>query len=108
MNFQEQRRYPRVKPPKSVVVAWQSGTQRDVSYVENLALGGLYVRTKKKVALRSLVQILLDMPVGQVRGRAVVRRVGENHGMGIQIIAMDPEDRARLLQQLHELPPSSS
>jgi PilZ domain len=108
MKFQEQRRYPRIKPPKSVVVAWQSGTQRDVCYVDNLALGGLYVRTKKKVAVRSLVQIILDMPVGQVRGRAVVRRVGENHGMGIQIIAMDPEDRARLRQQLHELPPSST
>ena len=75
MKFQEQRRYPRIKPPKSVVVAWQSGTQRDVCYVDNLALGGLYVRTKKKVALRSLVQIILDMPVGQVRGRAVVPRV---------------------------------
>jgi hypothetical protein len=104
MKHPEQRQYPRIKPPKSVVVAWQSGTQRDVCYVENLGLGGLYVRTKKKIALRSPVQILLDMPVGQVRGRAVVRRVGEDHGMGIQIIAMDPEDRARLRQQLRELP----
>jgi hypothetical protein len=104
MKYQEQRQYPRIKPPKSVVVAWQSGTQRDVCYVENLGLGGLFVRTKKKVALRSLVKILLDMPVGQVRGRAVVRRLGEDQGMGIQIIAMDPEDRARLRQQLRELP----
>ncbi len=107
MKYQNQRQHPRVKPPKSVVVAWQSGTQRDVSYVENLCLGGLYVRTKKKVALRSLVQILLDMPVGQVRGRAVVRRLGEDHGMGIQIIAMDPGDRARLRQQLRDLLPAT-
>jgi PilZ domain len=106
MKYEEQRQHPRIKPPKSVVVAWQSGTQRDVCYVENLALGGLYVRTKKRVPLRSLVQILLDMPVGQVRGRAVVRRHGEDHGMGLQIIAMDPSDRARLRQQLRELPTS--
>jgi hypothetical protein len=52
------------------------------------------------------VQILLDMPVGQVRGRAVVRRLADQ-GMGIQIIAMDPGDRARLRQQLRELPPST-
>ena len=65
-----------------------------------------YVRTKKKIPLRSAVQILLDMPVGQVRGRAIVRRIAD-HGMGIQIIAMDPGDRARLLQQLRELPPST-
>jgi hypothetical protein len=91
----------------SVVVAWQSGTQREVSYVDDLAMGGLYVRTKKKVALRSLVKILLDMPDGQVRGRAIVRRVREQHGMGVQIIAMDPEDRARLFRQLRDLLPSS-
>jgi hypothetical protein len=108
MKDLEQRQYPRIKPPKSVVVAWQSGTQRDVSYVDNLAIGGLYLRTKKKVALRSLVKILLDMPVGQVRGRAVVRRVCEQHGMGVQIIGMDPEDRARLFHQLRDLSPSSA
>ena len=102
MKHAEQRQHPRIKPPKSVVVAWQSGTHRDVSYVENLALGGLYVRTKERIPLRSAVQILLDMPVGQVRGRAVVRRLAD-HGMGIQIIAMDPGDRARLRQQLREL-----
>jgi hypothetical protein len=66
----------------------------------------LYVRTKKKIPLRSAVQILLDMPVGQVRARAVVRRHAD-HGMGIQIIAMEPDDRARLLQQLRELLPST-
>jgi PilZ domain len=104
MKHEDKRQHPRIKPPKSVVVAWQSGTLRDVCYVENLALGGLFVRTKKKVPLRSAVQILLDMPVGQVRGRAVVRRVADQ-GIGIQIIAMDPSDRARLRQQLRELPP---
>lgn len=99
----EQRKYPRLKPPKTVVVAWQSGVQRDVSYVESLGLAGLYLRTKKKVALRSLVQILMDMPLGQVRGRAVVRWVSEHHGMGLQFIAMEPEDRARLFRQLKVL-----
>jgi hypothetical protein len=103
MSVTEQRKYPRLKPPKSVVVAWQAGVQRDVSYVDSLGLSGLFLRTKKQVALRSLVQILLDMPVGQVRGRAVVRWVKEHHGMGLQIIAMDQEDRARLFRQLKAL-----
>jgi len=102
MSAEEQRRYPRVKPPKSVLVAWQSGMQRDVSYVDSLAIGGVFVRTKKKVALRSLVQILLDLPVGQVRGRGVVRRAHEDNGIAVQFIAMDPEDRARLFRQMSE------
>ena len=46
------------------------------------------------------------LPVGQVRARAIVRRVQERRGMAVQIIAMDPEDRARLFQQLRALLPS--
>ena len=107
MSVNEQRKHPRLKPPKSVVVAWQSGVQRDVSYVDNLGLSGLFLRTKKHVPLRSLVQILLDMPLGQVRGRAVVRWIKEQHGFGLQIIAMDQEDRARLFRQLKSLEESS-
>lgn len=103
MSATEQRKYPRLKPPKSVVVAWQSGVLRDVSYVDSLGLSGLFLRTKKPVALRSLVQILLDMPVGQVRARAVVRWVKEQQGIGLQIIAMGQEDRARLFRQLKAL-----
>ncbi len=106
MNAPEQRRYPRVKPPKSVVAAWQAGTQRGVSFVESLAVGGLFVRTKEKLPLRCLVQILLDLPVGQVRARAIVRRVQDGHGMAVEFIAMDPSDRARLFQQMNELLPA--
>jgi hypothetical protein len=99
----EQRAYPRIKPPPSVLGAWRSGMQREVSYIENLAIGGVFLRTKKKVALRSLVQVLLDMPVGQVRGRGVVRRHQEHYGIAVQFIAMDPEDRGRLIRQIRDL-----
>jgi len=99
----DQRRYPRVKPPKTVVVAWQAGTRRGVSFVDNLGVGGLFVRTKERVPLRCLVQVLLDLPVGQVRCRAIVRRVREGQGMAVQFIAMDPTDRARLFQQMKSL-----
>jgi hypothetical protein len=106
MNAPDQRRYPRIKPPNSVLVAWQAGTQRGVSFVESLGIGGLFVRTKERVPLRCLVQVLLDLPVGQVRGRAVVRRVRDGHGMAVQFIAMDPMDRARLFQQMRTLLPA--
>jgi PilZ domain len=99
----EQRAYPRIKPPPSVLGAWRSGMQREVSYVENLAVGGVFLRTKKKVAIRSLVQVLLDMPQGQVRGRGVVRRHQEHYGIAVQFIAMDPEDRGRLIRQIRDL-----
>ncbi|HET7109195.1 MAG TPA: PilZ domain-containing protein [Candidatus Acidoferrum sp.] len=103
MNVLEQRAYPRIKPPSNILGAWRSGMQRDVSNIESLAVGGVFLRTKKKVAIRSLVQILLDMPVGQVRGRGVVRRHQEHYGIAVQFIAMDPEDRGRLLRQIRDL-----
>ena len=106
MTAPDQRQYPRVRPPKSVVVAWQAGTQRGVSFVESLGIGGLFVRTRERVPLRCLVQVLLDLPVGQVRGRAVVRRVRDGYGMAVQFIAMDPSDRARLFQQMATLLPA--
>lgn len=101
----EQRQYPRVKPPKSALAAWQAGTHRGVSFLDSLSVGGFFVRTKEALPLRCLVQTLLDLPVGQVRCRAVVRRVRSNYGVGLQIIAMDPSDRARLSQQIKALLP---
>ena len=106
MNAPDQRRYPRVKPPKNAVAAWQAGTKRGVSFVESLAIGGLFVRTKEALPLRCLVQVLLDLPVGQVRARAIVRRVRNGHGIAVQFIAMDPTDRARLFQQVNALLPA--
>ena len=102
----EQRYYPRVVPPKTVVVAWQAGTRRGVSFLDSISVGGLFVRTKELLPLRCLVQILLDLPVGQVRCRGVVRRVLTNHGVAVQIIAMDPSDRARLFAQVQSLLPA--
>ena len=99
----EQRAYPRIKPPSSVLGAWRSGMQREVSNVENLAIGGVFLRTRKKVAIRSLVQVLLEMPQGQVRGRGIVRRHEEQRGIAVQFIAMDPEDRGRLVRQIRDL-----
>jgi PilZ domain len=104
MPNSEQRYYPRVKPPKSVLAAWQAGTHRGVSFLESLSVGGVFLRTKESLPLRCLVQILLDLPVGQVRCRAVVRCVCQN-GFGVQFIAMEPSDRARLFAQMRALLP---
>jgi PilZ domain len=105
MNAPDKRRYPRVKPPKTVVAGWQSGLQRGVSYIDSLGVGGLFVLTKEQLPMQSLVQILLDLPVGQVRARAIVRRVQQGQGVAVQFIAMDPTDRARLFQQMNDLLP---
>ena len=67
--------YPRVKVPKEILVAWKSGSQQDVSRVENLGLGGLFVRTQHPLVVGTSLQLLFNTPEGEVRVRAIVRDV---------------------------------
>jgi hypothetical protein len=103
MTDSELRRYPRAAPPDGLRVAWQAGTRRAVSYLESIALGGLFVLTRQPAPIRSMVKILLDFPMGEVRARAVVRRVAPAKGMAIEFISMTQEDRARLNREMEPL-----
>jgi len=66
-----------------------------VSAVDNLGLGGLYIRTPDPPATGTLIQLLLDVPTGEVRARAAVQRSSAKQGMGVKFVAMEQEDRAR-------------
>jgi PilZ domain len=97
------RRHPRVKSPRGLFVAWETGSKRSVSRLETLSLGGVFIRTPEPPPIGSTLNILLDMQNGDVRARAIVRRVTPSKGMGIEFISMTPEDRARLNKQLQQL-----
>jgi hypothetical protein len=99
----QQRRHPRAKAPKGLLVAWESGTRRAVSYLESIAMGGFFVRTKEPPPVRSTLRVLVELPSGDIRARAIVRRIAPAKGMGIELIAMNPEDRARLNHLLKPL-----
>lgn len=86
-------------------MAWESGAKRWVSYLETLAIGGFYISTKNPAPLESPVKLLMELPVGEVNARGIVRHVNPNKGMGIEIISMNPLDRARLTQMLRPLLP---
>ena len=100
------RRYPRMKAPKSAVVAWKSAERQEVSRVKTIALGGLFIRTKNPPKAGSTIQMLIVTPRGYLRTRANVRDVIVGEGMGVAIVSMEPEDRGKLerwLKQLAEL-----
>lgn len=99
----QRRRYGRVKSP-GVLVAWQASATRSVSRLETLGLGGMFVLTPEPPPLRSMVKLLLDLPLGEVRARAVVRRINPLKGMGVEFISMSQEDRARLNRSLMDMP----
>jgi PilZ domain len=98
------RRYPRMKSPKGLTVAWQNAAQRWVSYVDRLGLGGPFIRTKVPPAVGTFIQLLIDIPGGGVRARAIVRDIKAEGGMGVGIVSMSQEDRQRLSHFLGQLP----
>jgi hypothetical protein len=100
---QNARRYPRSKVQKQVLVAWMKGTQKHVSRVENLALGGLFVCTQDSPAVGTSLQLLFNAPEGEVRVRAIVRNLVPGRGMGLAIVSMEQEHRARLDRWLRRL-----
>ena len=97
------RRYPRITSPKGTLLAWQAAGKKFVSYVGNLSLGGLYIRVLEPPPPGTFIQLLLDVPAGEVRARALVQRSKSKEGMAVKCIAMQHEDRGRLAQWLNTL-----
>jgi PilZ domain len=75
------RRYPRLKAPKGLSVAWQNANQRWVSYVDELGLGGLFIRTKEPPRVGTILQLPIDIPGGGVKARGIVRVIKPEKGV---------------------------
>ena len=99
----DHRRYARVSSPRGMILAWQAGSKRQVSRVDNLGLGGVYIRTSEPAAAGAFIQLLLDVPSGEVRARAVVQRSEPKEGMGVKFVGMQQEHRARFARWLKHL-----
>jgi len=97
------RRYPRVGLPKGMLIAWQSGGERIISRVATLGLGGLFISTPNPPAVGEIVNLIFEVPGGEVRARAVVRSSQPGRGMGVEFTAMGHEARARLHRLLKRL-----
>ena len=102
------RRYSRVSSPRGTILAWQTANKRELSPVANLGLGGLYIRTSEPPPPGTFIQLLLDVPTGEVRARAIVQRGKPKEGMGVKFVAMEQEHRARLAQWLKHLSTKAS
>lgn len=97
------RKYARIALPRGMLVAWSGGGKRAVSRVSSLSLGGLFIVTSTPPTVGTAVKLLFDVPGGEVRARAVVRRVVPDQGMGLQFSNMNYADRARLNKLMKKL-----
>jgi hypothetical protein len=82
--------------PKGMLVAWEHSGIRKVSPVSVLALGGLFITTPEPPPTGMLINVVFEIPGGDVRARAMVCDSKPGQGMGIQFTAMAQDARARL------------
>ena len=99
----EKRRSPRINLPRGMTVAWQAAHLRDISRVSSLSLGGLFIEAAEPVAVGETVQVQFDIPSGEVRGQAVVRRSIQGQGMGVEFTELPAGSRAGLNELLQKL-----
>jgi len=102
-SSQKVRRYARVPLPKGALVAWEHSGKRKISTASVLALGGLFISTPEPPPKGEFIQLVLEVPGGEVRARALVCDSQPGKGMGIEFTVMGQEARARLSRLMKTL-----
>ncbi len=97
------RRYARIGLHNGPLVAWQGVSVRTVSRIATLGLGGLFIAATRPAQLGEGIKMVVHVPGGVVRARAMVRNSHPGKGMGVEFTSMKPEDRARLHRLLRQL-----
>ncbi|MGH9728192.1 MAG: PilZ domain-containing protein [Candidatus Acidiferrales bacterium] len=103
LKQKRQRRHPRIRVRKILLVAWQGAGHRDACRARNLCLGGIYIDTRDPVDVGETVELFFDTPDGEVRTRAIVRSMHFGRGMGVEFVGMDFLARRRLHVRLKTL-----
>jgi hypothetical protein len=97
----------RVETPEGVWVDWRCAGCEDISRVQNVSLGGLFVETAKSGVVGSTVQLDFLVQEGAIKAGAVVRRAEPGRGFAMKFTAVSEEDRARLEALINRLRHSS-
>lgn len=84
-------------------VAWYGGGQHQVSRVQTLSLGGLFISTSDALPVGTNVRLAFEVPGGEVRAEAIVRDMVGDEGMGVEFTRIDSRDRVLLGQLLKRL-----
>ncbi len=101
----------RVEAPEDVWVYWRCDGLDDLSHVQNIGLGGLFIETLRQTALGTTVSLSFLVREGQVRADAIVRHAIPGTGIGLKFRAVREEDRpylAALMARIRAVPRTPS
>ena len=99
----------RLAAPEDVWVYWRCDGLDDLSHVQNISLGGLFIETPRRTAEGTTVSLSFLVREGQVRADAVVRHAVPGTGIGLKFRAVREEDRpylTALMTRIRTLPRS--
>src|SRR5882724_1584145 len=86
----------RVEAPEDVWVYWRCDGLDDLSHVQNISLGGLFIETPRRTAESTSVSLSFLVREGQVRADGIVRHAIPGTGIGLKFRAVREEDRPYL------------
>lgn len=86
---------------------WHCNGRGEVSRVQDVSLGGVFLETPTNHSVGSAAQIDFLVREGQIRTEGVVRHLETGRGLGFRFIAVKNGDRRRLVSFVHRLRTSS-
>ncbi len=90
------RLYSRVEAPENVWVYWSCDGKSDISPVQDMSMGGIFLKTPKVKTEGSVVNLHFLVQEGQIRADAIVKYARSGLGVGMKFAAVSHEDRRRL------------
>lgn len=102
-NLPTRRLYSRVETSESVWVYWNCDGRADVSPVQDMSMGGIFLKTPKTKPVGSVVNLHFLVQEGQIRADAVVKYIRSGTGVGMKFAAVSQEDRPRLAALMSRL-----
>lgn len=99
----EKRTLPRIALPRGMSVTWTAKGESVVSRVQDISAAGLSIAAPEPPAPGEQIEVQFSVPAGEVTARAIVRHVRERQGMGVELVDIAPECRARLNHLVQKL-----
>ena len=84
-------------------VTWYGGGQQQVSRVQTLSMGGLFLCGSITQRVGTDLTLVFEVPGGMILAEAVVRNIVPGEGMGVEFTKMNPESQALLDELLTRL-----
>ena len=86
------RQTSRTKIPDGLWVCWRSDGREDVSRVQNLSEGGLFITMRNPWPLGVNVKLEFLAQEGQIRAEAIVQHIKPGEGAGLKFTAVLEQD----------------